>query len=461
MTARAKDRTAGLACLIGAYAASVAVMPTLAGKLALAAPLMLAPMLWWTLAGPRRWIALFLCAAALLPPLPIALGDSGPHPALAIAALGVLIGLLRRAEWRFERDAVSAALLLFLCVLVGSAGWAAFYSGLNVAAGSLVRVALLAISVYVYLYTRHGPASPAIDPLGAARLLFGVGVAAAVFACIDFYYQLPAPAGYGAQFVWLTSGVFRRAQGLFYEASTLGNFCAFFLVMAAVALFQPRMSRPLPRTWLILGSVVLAAALIFSYSRASVVNVAVALVALAVLRRVRVVRVLLGVGVAAAAAAALVYRAFPSFAESYWVRLSGSLDAFWTEPAFMLSGRWDSWRTLVNFLIEQPGHAIFGLGYKTLPYSDYVGSRVITDNMYLSLLVETGIVGLGSFALLNYAMLRRAWRAAKTGPPVAAFFGTWIFCFWTGQLAQMMSGDLLTYWRVLPFYFFVLAMAGA
>ena len=38
------------------------------------------------------------------------------------------------------------------------------------------------------------------------------------------------PAGYGPQFVWLDSGVYRRAQGFFYEASTLGNFCAFFLV---------------------------------------------------------------------------------------------------------------------------------------------------------------------------------------------------------------------------------------
>ncbi len=34
-----------------------------------------------------------------------------------------------------------------------------------------------------------------------------------------------------------------------------------------------------------------------------------------------------------------------------------------------------------------------------------------------------------------------------------------MFSFWTGQMVQMLSGDLLTYWRVLPVYFWVLALA--
>ena len=36
---------------------------------------------------------------------------------------------------------------------------------------------------------------------------------------------------------------------------------------------------------------------------------------------------------------------------------------------------------------------MFGIGYKTLPYTDYLGSPVVADNMYLSLLVETGVAG--------------------------------------------------------------------
>ena len=34
-----------------------------------------------------------------------------------------------------------------------------------------------------------------------------------------------------------------------------------------------------------------------------------------------------------------------------------------------------------------------------------------------------------------------------------------MLCFWGARSVQMASGDLLTYWRVLPVYFFVLALA--
>src|SRR5581483_8462500 len=108
------------------------------------------------------------------------------------------------------------------------------------AAGSLARVLLFGISVYVFFY-------PARDPDATIRPLYFAAVLSALFACVDFYYQFPAPAGFGPQFVWLDSGVYRRAQGLFYEASTLGNFCAFFLVMIAVAFTRPREQSPVSR----------------------------------------------------------------------------------------------------------------------------------------------------------------------------------------------------------------------
>ena len=41
-----------------------------------------------------------------------------------------------------------------------------------------------------------------------------------------------------------------------------------------------------------------------------------------------------------------------------------------------------------------------------------------------------------------------------------SFFGAWMLCFWSGQVVQMASSDLLTYWRVLPVYFWVLALAA-
>jgi len=130
-----------------------------------------------------------------------------------------------------------------------------------------------------------------------------------------------------------------------------------------------------------------------------------------------------------------------------------------SETEGLLSGRVASWRAVLEFLAQHPWHALFGIGYKTLPYSDYLGRTVITDNMYLSLLAETGIVGLGAMLWLSLQILRSTRRAAGSPDPQRRFFGSWILAFWAGQLAQMFTGDLLTYWRVLPLYFWVLAVA--
>jgi O-antigen ligase len=141
------------------------------------------------------------------------------------------------------------------------------------------------------------------------------------------------------------------------------------------------------------------------------------------------------------------------------MRITTSVQYAFAETEGLLSGRLASWRAVLDFLAQHPWHAIFGIGYKTLPYSDYLGATVITDNMYLSLLAETGIVGLGAVLWLSISILRSARRAASTTDPRLRFFGNWIFAFWVGEMVQMFTGDLLTYWRVLPLYFWVLAVA--
>jgi len=443
---------------IGAWAGFVALSPSLASAGLRTAPVVLAAIACWVFAEPHRWIAAFVAAAVLLPPLPIALGDSGPHPSLLFALLGIFAGALYIRQWRITPDQFSRALLCLFSALLASTALAAFYSGEALALQTLARVLLFGIGVYVFFY------ASSVRPAGGApslRNLFWLAVASGAIACVDFYYQLPAPAGFGAQFIWTEAGVYRRAQGIFYEASTLGNFCVFFLVMSAVAFTRSRRVTPISRFGLVLGSIVFSAALIFSYSRASILNLLVALAALVWLDRARIrwrkAIVLLGISLAAGAAAS--YYFLPDIAAASWARFSNSVRYFfdYTEPIF--SGRFASWRVLLRFLAEHPWHAVFGIGYKTLPYSDYVGQTVIADNMYLSMLSETGVVGLASLVWLNTAILRASHRAACNANPHTSFFGTWMFCFWLGQSFQMLSADLLTYWRVLPVYFLVMAWA--
>src|SRR5207302_4425166 len=166
------------------------------------------------------------------------------------------------------------------------------------------------VSGYVFFYAAHGPGKVGADLSHGERqttadyrllnaravshhapglsFLYYVAVGTALFACVDFYFQFPAPAGFGPQFIWLPSGVFRRAQGVFYEASTLGNLCAFFLEMIAVLLFRPRDEQPLRRLAILAGGALLAAALALSYSRASLINLTDALMVLLWLHRKRI-----------------------------------------------------------------------------------------------------------------------------------------------------------------------------
>ena len=401
------------------------------------------------------WLLWFLVAALVLPPVRFAFGDSGAHPSLAIAAVGVGIAALRFDEWRLRIGGVGVAMLLYTAAIAASVGMALLDSSGRVAAGSAMRVALFAISVFVFFYAAYGPGAEGVDEKQFTRILFWAAVGSALFACVDFSFQFPAPAGYARQFLWLTSGVYRRAQGVFYEASTLGNVCAFFLTMIAVEFARPQ--RLMARKWLLAGGVVIAAALVLSYSRSSLGNFAVAMAALGYLRRGRIRwgLVVLVVGVAIAVTLAV----FPVFAEVYWERVFGSFRYFLQSPNAILSGRLSSWSYLLRFLADHPWYWVLGVGYKTLAYSGFVGKKVIADNAYLSALVETGVVGLAAMLGLCVTILRGARRAAESEDGRASFFGTWIFCFWCGEMAQMLSGDLLTFWRVLPVYFWVLGRA--
>jgi O-antigen ligase len=449
------------AAALGVAAAALAVAPNPLIAFGVAALLGAGAVAWWTLAEANRWLLVLFGCLLLLPPLPIPMSEGSLHVAPLVAALGLLVGLTRLRAWGGWRGAVAPPLFVsFFVAAAASTALAGIYSGAQVQMGSFARLCLLAISVYVFLFTYSGPGASEWNSVRVARILLAMAGLSALFACVDFYYQLPAPAGYGPQFVWLDTGVFRRAQGLFYEASTLGNLCACFLVMVVVAWLRPRGQSVCPRPLLAVAAIVLSIAMIFSYSRASLVCFAIAMVALGCLRRTKLWRAVIALGLCAVLAVVIARVALPSLLDTYLARLVSSFQHFQVSPDGVLSGRLTTWTTLIGFLQREPWHALLGIGYKTLPYSDFAGEPIIADNTYLSLLVETGVVGLFTFLLLNIALLRLALRAARSPKGEASFFGQWMFCFWSGQMVQMLSGDLITYWRVLPIYFWALATAA-
>src|SRR5260370_38717130 len=121
---------------LGLYATVVALVPGLAAKAVLAVPLVAIPLFWYLIGTSTAWLSLFFLCALLTPPLPIALGDNGPHGALVLAAAGIFIGLLRLWDWRVF---VYAPFPLFLGPW-GGCGWGA---GLGAVSSGVTGAVLL------------------------------------------------------------------------------------------------------------------------------------------------------------------------------------------------------------------------------------------------------------------------------------------------------------------------------
>src|SRR5262245_7232623 len=115
-------RKYGIGILLGSYATAVALAPA-AAQATMLAPLLAAPILLWMLAKPARWLIVFLASDLLLPPLPIPLGDTGPHLCLGIASLGAFVGFLRMGEWKLRLEPLHLGILVYCGVLAASVGF--------------------------------------------------------------------------------------------------------------------------------------------------------------------------------------------------------------------------------------------------------------------------------------------------------------------------------------------------
>src|SRR5258708_6020608 len=128
------------AVALGAVAGlAVLLEPRVAGFVLCA--LLVAAVGGWILNRPRRWIRPIFCATLLLPPLPVAWGNAGPHPAAAAALAGGLAGLAY-PHWRFRLTTLTAAVLMLTAAIFCSLAFAALYSGPYVAGASLLRALL-------------------------------------------------------------------------------------------------------------------------------------------------------------------------------------------------------------------------------------------------------------------------------------------------------------------------------
>jgi len=410
---------------------------------------------------PIIFIIVFLTVLIVLPPFFFTqTGETPVYVSSFLLPIAFAIVAVRWSDFQFGMDPISTGLFLFVFGTGASLPFAWWFSGSTIAIPSLLRWLMLAQTLLLYVLVRGGMRT---RPGRAEKWLIPALIIAAVlgagYGIYDFIWPVPIPHPAAAQFLYLPNGMLRRAQGVLYESSSFGNLCGFFLAVTSAA-FIVRREKAIGVSMKFLPPfiLILAGAVIVAFSRSSWANTMVTLMVFGLLtRRTRWRRTLV---LLVALAVPLVFLAmyFPEVWNYLLGYRLGSLSLLFSDPNSASSGRFNVWAKIILILYKFPHYFLLGVGYKTLPFTRLFGQKIITDNGYLNLLLETGLLGLGGFMLFLNSTLKSFWKLSDSPNPLISFWATLLFAFWCGQCVQLMAADAYTYWRNMVVYVSLMAL---
>jgi O-antigen ligase len=439
-----------LAVLIGLSASAMAGNP--AFWIGLAGLVLYGLLLRESIRNPMVFVFSFLAVLILLPPFFFRrTGENPVFVSTLLVPVGLALLVVRWQSWSRRLDSIGKGLLMFLVGIGLSLPFAFVLSGDKIGWESLFRWLMLAQMALVYWIIRTS--CSAAECARIIPWLIVAAVISAAYGIFDFFWPVPIPHPAADQFIWTWSSVIRRAQGVFYESCNFANFCGFFLLMTAGAVLtgRERLLR-IRRVYLLLFIVVLALAVLFAFSRSVWGSLLLSLSVLVLVSgRARIGRTLLFA--AALGIPLLVVGLWTPEIWNYLVAARiGSFSQILIDPDSVSSGRLSVWARVVSILFDNPQYLVFGVGYKTLPFTRLFHGEIITDNGYLSLLLETGILGLVGFLAFSRSVLGTFLSLARSAQGAAAFWSALLFSLWCGEIVQMLAADAHTYWRNLIVY---------
>jgi O-antigen ligase len=350
------------------------------------------------------------------------LGAVRTEPALPDAVLGVVMAVAV-ATGRFRLAAVPRTVRHLLGALVALN----LLSAINVdemASGARY----LAITLYLVVFGVW--LAGYVEDRRRTRLIVGAylvaAVSSALLGSLALFVGFPGSSA--------LSGDGFRAQALFKDPNVFGP----FLVPAAVILLEELLRPSLFARRRLLGSLcllVLIAGILFSYSRAAWINLAVAVAVLALLRgrgrggACRVLRLAV-VGVLAAAVALALIEATGS---AHFLEQRAHYQGY-------DSDRFGAQRMGVKLAVEHP----LGVG----PGQFEAHSPVSTHSLYVRALAEQGILGLTVVLALVGGTLVLAARTASRRRDLHGLSSLALLAAWCGALVNSLVVDTL-HWRHL------------
>ncbi|PYV89792.1 MAG: hypothetical protein DMG05_12660 [Acidobacteria bacterium] len=405
----------------------------------------------------QGFLYLFCLSVLVVPPFyPSALGGGLPVYLSNFLFLSLVLALVVRQEiQRLKWDSIGEAGLLFLMATAVSLPFAYWLSGPWLGLQSSLRFLLIVQPFFIYFWIRNTSLIREEAHFSAfVQFLLAVGALTATYGIVDFYVPLSIPHPFAEQFISLHGEKIRRAQGMFYEASSFGNICAFFLSLSLINRHSlSKGASMISRAWPYLLIGIFSTALFLSYSRGSWMNVLVTVGVFLMFQQKRRLRFATRVILLIGSFVFLIYLVSPEIVLNFFQWRLGTLLELWSDPNFATSGRWETWMKLLGFFADHPWFLLFGIGYKTLPHTNLFGTTLIPDNGFLSLAFETGILGLVAFLILSLTVLRSLHKTSQQQNSTIRTYSAFLFAFWCGQMVQMLTGDIFTYWRNLVIYF--------
>jgi hypothetical protein len=470
---------------------------------------------------PRGLLNLFLASTLLIPPVyPSFFNGSIPiflPSLLLITAISLTLG--RMKESLLKWDSLEKAGAFFLATTALSLPFSFWFSGRSQGIQSCLRFLLLLQPFVFFVWMRR----MGLFPNRAAKektilFILLIGGLAAGYGVYDFYFPVSTPHPFASQYIYLWGKLIRRAQGLLYESSNFGNLCAFLLSLSICFLVSEwrRLSLFLKGTLFLLAGLI-SSGLFFAYSRGSWANFLTVILVYFWLQREKSFKLLSYALVPILGIMGIIFIISPAVFMNFFDWRLWSMLQFWDDPNFASSGRWNNWVFLAKSFAEHPERLIFGIGYKSVATTALFGKKVVADNAYLSTALETGILGLLTFLTFQVIFLRtlyrEMWKEATVNlghpiskeptmngpaelvlvegrfpaikaspvqpprveghdllscvaPPITTsdsntpnFSAQFMFAFWIGEMVQMFTGDIFTYWRNLVLFFTVIAMA--
>jgi O-antigen ligase len=253
----------------------------------------------------------------------------------------------------------------------------------------------------------------------------------------NFYDNMSGQASYHFSYELRTAGLLGYAgeNGLAaFQAQT----CLFVLALVA---FEKKLLAKLPLVALLIASVY---CLLFSFSRGAYIACGVGVCFFSIFRERKLIILLLALacGWQFLVPNAVIERVAMTVDES------GVLDS-------SSGSRFSLWDDASQLFWESP---LIGSGYDTYAYMRRVASFTDTHNMYLKILVEQGLVGMGLFLSLLFFAFRMGFRLFRSAQdPFLAAVGFGFAAMIVAALTVNFFGDRWTYLQVNGFLWTLMA----